>query len=236
MRNIISQGKSFLSFPDDLKITHRWQTIGLLVAPEENNTTVLNYFRVFISANTKDKIIKFVEYLEGKSKDGKAIQIIVRKLNEIPFDASTETIEYPQYTEATIQEKFEQANASNPDFLIQTGDVSIGIDRVHINTPAPYEIIYTIDPILPPSKTHTVEFSAENPYVKCEVQRGAVTMKLSELAYWQVWNPRDTRDIASGQPQTTPRIQKNFSGLWQAEFKGLDANNEFTFTYSRLMV
>jgi len=237
MIRIVSEGKSFLSFPDEIRITHRWQTIGLIVAPEENNTDVLNYFRIFISANMKDKVSKFVDYLTSKEEDEKAIQVIVRKLNEIPAEDQVNPNEQEKYTEAEIQAKFGEAVA-DPDFLVQTGDVSIGIDRIHLNTPMPCEVIYTIDPAfasLTASGKYSIQFSADNPYVSCEVQQGGVVMKLFELVYWQVWNERDTRKVFAGAPQTTPRIQKNSTGIWQAEFTGITPNSEFNFTYSRLL-
>ena len=37
MRTINSEGKSYLLFPDQPVILHRWQTVGLMLAPEAGN-------------------------------------------------------------------------------------------------------------------------------------------------------------------------------------------------------
>lgn len=239
MRDVVLQGKSYLWFPDELVIKHRWQTVGLIVAPEEENPDVLNYFRLFVSANSKDKVDKFVAYLEEKGKTDAAIQIVVRKLSEPPADFGVDSVDYPQYSKDDVKSWFEKAQSSEPDFLAQVGDINIGIDRVHLNTQMPCEIIYTIDPhtaLIAANGKYTVQFSADAPYVSCDVKLGSVNMKLLELAYWQVWDPRDSRMVSVGVPQQTPRLQKNSTGIWQAEFIGQGPANEFTFTYSRLLL
>lgn len=238
MRNVTSEGTSTLWFPDSLSIMHRWQTIGLIVAPEEGNETVLNYFRVFISANSKAKVEKFVAYLEEKNREQTPIQVSVKKLPAPIPDFSVDTPDLAQYKTEEVQGFFEQAQAAAPDFLARMGDINIGIDQVHLNTARPCEITYTIDPdtqILSSGGRYSIQFSADNPFVSCNVSRGQVRVDLSELAYWQVWNPRQTLDVATGAPQTTPRIHKASSGIWQAEFTGLQPSNEFTFVYARLL-
>jgi len=240
MKRIDSQGKSLLSFPDELRITHRWQTIGLIVAPEENNPTVLNYFRVFISANTKEKVRNFVDYLiqkKAQSEEARAIQIVVRKLNEIAPDDQLNFEGQESYKEEEIQEKFGQAE-SDPDFLTQIGEINIGIDRVHMNTLGPCEILYTIDPTwvnLPKDDKYSTQFSADNPSVSCEVMEGGVRMEMYELSSWQTWILREMREVYAGFPQTTQRIPKIYTGIWQVVFTGLRPNSEFNFSYSRLL-
>lgn len=246
MQELTSKGKSFLWFPDEPVITHKWETIGLIAVPEEGNNEIINYFRIFISGNTKDKVQNFVDYQKQKTQEflnnpetaDVGIQIVVRKLPE-SFSAEP-AIETTMYSPEEVETRFKEAQFKEPDFLSRLGDINIGIDRIDMHTQPPYEIIYTIDPEtkqLAQGGKHSFQFSADDPFVSCKVSLGAVEMSIYELTQQQTWNKRDGGQITVGHPRVTPRIAKQFTGNWQAEVIATGIlNSVFTLEYSKLVL
>lgn len=247
MEMITSRGNSYLWFPDKPDIVHRWQTIGLIVAPEEGHPEVLNYFRIFISGNTKQKVEKFVSYQRKKIreylknleanqlKEGQigGIQVTVRKLEaqNIP----SKPIQTDVYSHEQFKEILKNSQKNGPDFLTSIGEINIGIDRVDMHTQPPYEIKYVIDPLLPKGGNQTVQFSADEPGVSCQTSRGSVDVTTYELNKQQTWVQKDNRPVAGVNPGF-PKFRKEFTGNWQVQFIGIDVQNVFTYSFTKVVL
>ena len=237
MKRIVSQGKSYLWFPDQPVIAHRWQTIGMIIAPQVDDTSVLNFFRVFISGNTKSKVENFIEYQEEQGRNNKrSIQVLVEKLDELPADYVTEIPEPKIPDIEEVQRLFEQQQ-HQPDFLFNLGTINIGIDRVYMGTKLPYKITYVIDPTFVPllqgEKWYSTQLGADNLYVTCDGQSGTVHLIVTEEIPWGGREDRDSMDVHAGESRTFPVITKKYTGSWQVNVTGVALDNAFNLEYTR---
>jgi len=237
MKFIASQGKSYLLFPDKPVIHHRWQTVGLILVPETNNTDCLNIFRVFISGNSKTKVEQFIQYqIKQGRKNGKAIQVQVEKLDSSPMETpqSIPEPEIPPLEELIKQVRY--AEKEQPDFLYSVGQINVGIDRVYMSTKPPYRIRYTVDPDFVPllmGEKYMFEFSADRPFISLESHHGIVHLQLFENRPFGNKIDFGGIDASAGETKTFPAVVKQFAGMWQASVTGMNLDNSFTVDYSR---
>ncbi len=250
MKKVTSNGNSYLWFPKQPSIIHRWQTMGLIVVPEEGNPEILNYFRIFISANTKQKVEDFVNYQKKKVKeylkkqelnqleDGQVagIQVFVKK-TDYP-SVTPVTPPPPIQTNAYSQDEFMNLLENTEiDFLASTGEINIGIDRVDMHTQPPYEIRYVIDPetkTLSQNGKFSFQFSADEPSISCNTSRGRVDVKIYELTKQQTWRVKDSK-IVSGPNPGFRNLRKEFTGNWQIDVFGIDLQNTYNLMFTKVI-
>lgn len=249
MKKITSTGNSYLWFPKQPSIIHRWQTMGLIVVPEEGNPEVLNYFRIFISANTKQKVEDFVNYQKKKVKeylkkqelnqleDGQVagIQVFVKKIDYSPATPPPPPIQTNAYSQDEFMNLLENAEL---DFLASSGEINIGIDRVDMHTQPPYEICYVIDPetkLLSQNGKYSIQFSADQPSISCHTERGRVDVKTYELTKQQTWKEKDSR-MVSGPNPGFPNLRKEFTGNWQVDVFGIDQQNNYVLRFTKAIL
>jgi hypothetical protein len=237
MKFIASQGKSYLLFPDNPVIQHKWQTVGLILVPETNNPESLNIFRVFISGNSKTKVEQFIKYqIKQGRKQEKSIQVQVEKLDASQIDTS-DPIPVPVLPSIEeIKKLFLKAEEQTPDFLYSSGQITIGIDRAFMSTKPPYRIRYTIDPpfnILLQGEKYAFEFSADRPFISLESHRGKVHLHLLENRPFGDKIDFGGMDASAGETKTFPPVMRQYAGMWQAFVTGMNLDNAFTVDYSR---
>jgi len=237
MKTIDSQGKSYLLFPEEPVILHRWQTVGLILVPETGNPESINIFRIFISGNSKAKVERFIEYQLKQGKRGeKSIQVQVEQLDskEIEAPAPVEEPQIPSIEE--IKRQFQKTEEQEPDFLYTVGHINIGIDRVYMSTKPPYRIKYTIDPVfktLLEGEKYTFQFSADRPFISLQSHHGKVGLQLYENRPFGDKVDFGSIEVPAGSSQVFPAVVKQFAGMWQAYVTGKFLDNSFTLDYSR---
>jgi hypothetical protein len=236
MKSIDSEGKSYLLFPDQPVITHRWQTVGLILVPETNNPDSLNIFRVFISGNSKAKVEKFVDYqIKQGRKNAKAIQVQVEKLDASQIDIPSVPEPFlPSVDE--IKKLFSKAEKEQPDFLYSFGEITVGIDRVYMSTKPPYRIKYTVDPVfrfLFQGEKYSFEFSADRPFISLQSLQGDVHLDLFENCPYAVQQVTSALDVKAGETQILSNVVKQFAGMWHADVIGRKLENSFTIDYAK---
>jgi len=237
MRTINSEGKSYLLFPDQPVILHRWQTVGLMLAPEAGNPDSINIFRVYISGNSKSKVEKFLDYQfqRGRANE-KSIQVQVEKLDLSQTDALPPITEPQIPLLDEILKQFESAEEQQPEFLYGVGQINVGIDRVYMSTKPPYRIKYTIDPVfetLLQNEKFTFEFSADRPFISLQSHQGNVRLQLFENRPFGGKTDFGSINVSAGNSTVFPPVQKQFIGMWQAFVTGVNLDNSFTLDYSR---
>jgi hypothetical protein len=237
MRDIDSEGKSYLLFPDQLVIHHRWQTVGLILVPETNNPSCLNIFRVFISGNSREKVEKFVDYqIRQGRKKGKAIQVQVEKLDPSQLETSQPVPEPEIPPLEELKKQIRYAEKEQPDFLYNFGKITVGIDRVYMNTKPPYRIKYTIDPptkFLLMGENYSFEFSADRPFISIQAHQGNLHLHLFESRPFGDRLDHGGIDATAGETKVFPAVAKQFAGMWQAHVTGVKLENTFTIDYFR---
>jgi hypothetical protein len=235
----IEEGQSYLLLPDAPEVTRRWDTVGLILAPEVKNGKVVNnnvnIFRLFLSGFSKPAVDGYIQYVGEKGPSG--IRLSVEHLDAPPSDQKPVEVYPPQARD--VLEKF-QSSQKDTDFLFQDGDLNFAIQRLYIATKPPYRVVYTIDPtvfaqgVAQNETRDAAQFGGDYASVSCFANNGSVNMRLMELTYWGSWTNRGSRNNVGNGQQNLSNIPKNFTGQWQVEVTGQGAQNNFTLEYESI--
>lgn len=237
-----------LSFNEEPKIQQihgMWQAIGSLTVYDREYK---NTFRVFVSGKTENIVQEFID-----SQQINCINLAVVSDKVVLADSDTTFADTEYGLPPCI---FENTHET----ILDGSQLNIGIARLHIQTPPPYKIIYSVamtpqlagdnniadfsfnPPVEPvPGEspwTESVSFEIPEAQVHCRVTQGSVEVKLEERVgdTQKVHGPIKVKDECWLPENRTIAAKDCVEKKWRVIVNGIERGTECYITYERRVV